>query len=162
VKQSLLQALGIILISGALGLGANAFRADGIPLVERWTDTLAQKEQAAGFPAVSLAEAIDASSGNDALFLDARDVDFYAFGHIPGAVNLPVHDFDRMFPGLRGRIEAAPRVIVYCDGGGCEASVELTEKLFLAGISRVSVFYGGFQQWTESGQRVEKTASRAQ
>jgi rhodanese-related sulfurtransferase len=162
VKRSLLQALGIIIISGALGLGANGFRADGIPLVERWTDTLAQKEQAAGFPAVSLAETVDALTKNEALFLDARDADFYAFGHIPGAVNLPVHDFDRVFPGLKERIQAAPWVIVYCDGGGCEASVELTEKLFLAGINQVSVFYGGFQQWTESGQRVEKTVSRGQ
>jgi rhodanese-related sulfurtransferase len=162
VTRSLLQALGVIVISGALGLGANAFRADGIPLVERWTDKLAQKQQAGGSPAVSLPETVEALSRNDAVFLDARDPDFYALGHIPGAVNLPVHDFDRMFPGLKERIEAAPWVIVYCDGGGCEASLELTEKLFLAGIDRVSVFPGGFQQWTESGQTVEKTAGSGQ
>ncbi|HYA02222.1 MAG TPA: rhodanese-like domain-containing protein [Syntrophobacteria bacterium] len=162
MKRSLLQALGIILISGALGLGANAFRADGIPLIERWTDKLAEKQQAGGFPAVSLAETADALARNDAMFLDARDPDFYALGHIPGAVNLPVHDFDRMFPGLKDRIEAAPLVIVYCDGGGCEASVELTGKLFLEGIDRISVFPGGFQEWKESGQAVEKRAGSGQ
>jgi rhodanese-related sulfurtransferase len=162
VKQSLLQALGIILISGALGLGANAFRADGIPLVERWTDKLAEKQRAGGFPAVSLAETVEALTRNDSIFLDARDPDFYALGHIPGAVNLPVHHFDRMFPGLRERIEAAPSVIVYCDGGGCEASVELTEKLFLAGMDRVSVFPGGFQEWKEAGQPVEKRGGSGQ
>lgn len=162
MQRSLLQALGIILISGAVGLGANAFRADGIPLIERWTDQLAAKRQASGFPAVSLAEAAAALARHDAIFLDARDPDFYALGHIPGALNLPVHDFDRMFPGLNERIAAAPWVIVYCDGGGCEASVELTGKLFLAGIARVSVFPGGFQEWTESGQAVEKEAGSGQ
>jgi len=156
VKRSLLQALGIILISLAFGLGANSFRADGIPLVERWSEKLAQKQQAGGFPAVSLAEAMGAFSRGEALFLDARDPDFYKLGHIPGAVNLPVHEFESVLPRMRERLETAPWLIAYCDGGSCEASVELTERLFLVGIDRVSVFPGGFQQWTESGQAVEK------
>ena len=156
VKRSLLQALGIILISLALGLGVNAFRADGIPLVERWTEKLAQKQQAGGFPAVSLAETVAAFTRGEALFLDARDLDFYKLGHIPGALNLPVQEFERVFPRMRERLETAPWLIAYCDGGSCEASVELTERLFLAGIDRVSVFPGGFQQWKDAGQAVEQ------
>jgi rhodanese-related sulfurtransferase len=156
VKRSLLQALGIILISLALGLGVNGFRADGIPLVERWSEKLAQKQQAGGFPAVSLMETIAAFTRGEALFLDARDPDFYKLGHIPGAVNLPVREFERALPELRERLEAAPWLIVYCDGGGCEASLELTERLFLVGIDRVSVFPGGLQQWKGSGQPVEQ------
>jgi rhodanese-related sulfurtransferase len=156
VKRSLLQALGIILISSALGLGVNAFRGDGIPLAERWSEKLAQKQQAGGFPAVSLAETMAAFTRGDALFLDARDPDFYKLGHIPGALNLPVQEFERVFPRMRERLEAAPWLIAYCDGGSCEASVEVTERLFLVGIDRVSVFPGGFQQWKDSGQAVEQ------
>jgi rhodanese-related sulfurtransferase len=156
VKRSLLQALGIILISSALGLGVNAFRADGIPLVERWSEKLAQRQQAGGFPAVSLAETVAAFTRGEALFLDARDHDFYKLGHIPGALNLPVREFERTLPEIRAQLEAAPWVITYCDGGSCEASVELTERLFLAGIDRVSVFPGGFEQWKQSGQAVEQ------
>jgi rhodanese-related sulfurtransferase len=158
VKRSVLQALGIILISLALGLGVNAFRADGIPLVERWSEKLAQKQQTGGFPAVSLTGAVDAFARGEALFLDARDSDFYKLGHIPGALNLPVREFERTLPEIRERLEAAPWLITYCDGGGCEASVELTERLFLVGIDRVSVFTGGFQQWKDSGQAVEQGA----
>ena len=156
MKRTLLQALGIILISLALGLGVNAFRADGIPFVERWSEKLAQKQQAGGFPAVSLAETVAAFTRGEALFLDARDRDLYKLGHIPGAVNLPVQEFERVFPRMRERLEAAPWLIAYCDGGSCEASVELTERLFLVGIDRISVFPGGFQQWKDSGQAVEE------
>jgi rhodanese-related sulfurtransferase len=156
MKRSLLQALGITLISLALGIGVNSFRAHGIPIVERWSEKLAQKQQADGFPAVSLAETVAACTRGEALFLDAREPDFYKLGHIPGAVNLPVRQFDRVLPGLRGRLEAAPWLIAYCDGESCKASVELTEKLFLAGIDRVSVFPGGFHQWKDSGQAVEQ------
>lgn len=156
MKRSLLQALGIILISLALGLGVNAFRADGIPFVERWSEKLAHKQQAGGFPAVSLAETMAAFTRGEALFLDAREPDFYQLGHIPGALNLPVQEFERAFPLTRERLEAAPWLIAYCDGGSCEASVELSERLFLVGIDRVSVFPGGFQQWKDSGQAVEQ------
>ena len=163
MKRILFQALAILLVSLALGLGVNGFRADGIPLVERWSEKLAQKQQAGGFPAVLLAETVAAFTRGEALFLDAREPDFYKLGHIPGALNLPVREFEKLFPPVRERLETAPWLIAYCDGGGCEASVELTERLFLVGIDRISVFPGGFQQWKDSGQAVEQgEGTRAQ
>jgi len=156
VTRSMFQALGISIISLALSLGVNAFRADGIPLVERWSEKLAQKQQAGGFPAVSLTETVAAFARGEVLFLDARDPDFYKLGHIPGALNVPVREFERILPEIRERLEAAPWLIAYCDGGSCEASVELTERLFMVGIDRISVFPGGLQQWEDSGQVVEQ------
>ena len=158
MKRSFLQAVGIIFISGAIGLAVNGFRPDGIPWVEHWQQKILNEQLTGGLPAVSLKEAREAYEGGHALFVDARDPDFFEGGHIPGAVNLPVKDFDRLFPTLHERLLAAPRIITYCDGANCEMSVELTEKLLFAGLEYVEIFTGGIQQWKAGGQPVASNA----
>jgi len=157
MKQSLLQAIGIIIISGALGIGVNAFRADGIPLVEHWQEKVLNEQLTGGLPAVSLREAKELHERGEALFVDARDPDFYKQGHIPGAINLPVRDYELVFPEVKEKIMAALRVITYCDGASCEMSVELTEKLLFSGLDRVEIFTGGIQQWKGAGLPVDST-----
>ena len=156
MKRSLLQASAIILISGVLGIAVNAFRGDGIPLVERWQEKVLNEQLTGGLPAVSLKQAREAYASGEALFVDARDSDFYEMGHIPGAVSLPVKDFDQTFPRLEEQLLAAARVITYCDGANCEMSVELTEKLLFAGLEQVEIFTGGMQQWRAEGQPIEE------
>jgi rhodanese-related sulfurtransferase len=156
MKRSLLQAAIIVLLSGTIGLAVNGFRADGIPWVENWQEKILNEQLTGGLPAVSLNEAREAYEGGYALFVDARDPDFFKAGHIPGAVNLPVKDFERVLPKLKERLLAAPQVITYCDGANCEISVELTEKLLFAGLEHVEIFTGGIQQWKAAGQPVVK------
>ena len=151
MKRSLLQSIGIIVLSGALGIGVNAFRAEGIPLVERWQEKVLNEQLTGGLPAVSLKQAKEAHQRGDALFVDARDPEFFEQGHIPGALSLPVRDFDSVFPRLKEKLRAAPRIITYCDGANCEMSVELTEKLLFAGLEYIEIFTGGIQQWQGAG-----------
>lgn len=155
MKRSLLQTVTIVIISGLIGIGVNAFRADGIPLVERWEEKVLNEQLVAGLPAVSLAQVKEAFASGTALFVDARDPEFFQMGHIPGAVNLPVRDFDLAFPKLKELLFTVPRVITYCDGATCEMSVELTEKLLFAGVDHVEIFTGGIQQWEAEGQPME-------
>ena len=157
MKRSLLQAFGIILISGTIGLAVNGFRPDGIPWVENWQEKVLNEQLTGGLPAVTLKEAREAYEGGYALFVDARDSDFFEMGHIPGALNLPVTDFDRVFPALKEQLLAAHQIITYCDGANCEESVDLTEKLLFAGLEYVEIFTGGIQQWKASGQPVVAT-----
>lgn len=154
MKRSLLQAIGIILISGALGIGVNAFRANGIPVVENWQEKILNEQLTGGLPAVSFKEAKEAYETSSALFVDARDPDFYNQEHIPGAVSLPVREFELFFPVLKEQLWNTPRIITYCDGANCEMSVELTEKLLFAGLEYVEIFTGGIQQWKAAGQPV--------
>ena len=151
MKRSLLQSIGIIIISGALGIAVNAFRAEGIPLVERWQEKVLNEQLTGGLPAVSLKQVKEAYRSGNALFVDARDSEFFEQGHIPGALSLPVRDFDSVFPKLEKQLRAAPRVITYCDGASCEMSVELTEKLLFAGLAYIEIFTGGIQQWQGAG-----------
>ena len=154
MKRSLVQAFGIILISGTIGLAVNGLRPDGIPWVENWQEKVLNEQLTGGRPAVTLKEAREAYEGGHALFVDARDSDFFKIGHIPGALNLPVKDFDKVFPTLKEQLLTAPRIITYCDGANCEMSVELTEKLLFAGLEYVEIFTGGIQQWKAAGQHV--------
>ncbi|MGB6281112.1 MAG: rhodanese-like domain-containing protein [Syntrophobacteria bacterium] len=156
MKRSLLQLIGIIIISGALGIGVNAFRAEGIPLMERWQEKVLNEQLTGGLPAVSLKQVKEAYKSGAALLVDARDPEFFERGHIPGAVSLPVRDFDSVFPKLEEQLRAAPRVITYCDGASCEMSVELTEKLLFAGLEYIEIFTGGIQQWQGAGQPIEE------
>ncbi|MGB6930229.1 MAG: rhodanese-like domain-containing protein [Syntrophobacteria bacterium] len=156
MKRSLLQLIGIIIISGALGIGVNAFRAEGIPLMERWQEKVLNEQLTGGLPAVSLKQVKEAFKSGAALLVDARDPEFFERGHIPGAVSLPVRDFDSVFPKLEEQLRAAPRVITYCDGASCEMSVELTEKLLFAGLEYIEIFTGGIQQWQGAGQPIEE------
>jgi len=151
MKRSLLQAVVIVFFSGTIGIAVNGFRADGIPWVENWQKKILNEQLTGGLPAVSLKEAREAYEGGYALFVDARDPDFFKAGHIPGAVNLPVKDFDRIMPKLKERLLAAPRLITYCDSASCEMSVELTEKLLFAGLEHIEIFTGGMQQWKAAG-----------
>jgi rhodanese-related sulfurtransferase len=156
MRKTIVQALGIVIISGVLGIGVNVFRADSIPLVENWNERVLNEQLTGGLPAVSLAQVLKAFNNNEALFVDARPQDFYRIGHIPGAINIPVDDFDLLFPELREKITAAVQVITYCEGASCEVSVELTEKLLMAGVDRVLIYTGGMQQWQAEGHPVEK------
>ena len=88
-----------------------------------------------------------------ALFLDARGIDYYAMGHIPGALLLPEHDFDRAFAQLEGTLRKRFDIVVYCSGYGCEASHNVTRLLQERSIHAV-VLQGGWPDWTDAGYPV--------
>jgi rhodanese-related sulfurtransferase len=86
-----------------------------------------------------------------ALFLDAREADEYAEGHVPGALHVP---FDTAVtdPALLESLPAGGRpIIVYCGGGSCEVSINLAWELIGAGHSPVTYFQGGYPDWVAAG-----------
>ena len=91
-----------------------------------------------------------------ALFLDAREPSDFQAGHIPGALQMTREDAldnpDRVkaLP-VRGR-----PIVTYCDGGPCEASLELARALVGAGYRKVLVFSGGYPEWVAAGHPVER------
>ncbi len=100
------------------------------------------------------------SEARAALFLDARDPAEYEKGHIPGAIRLTnpeaQNDPERMkaLP-----VEGRP-TIVYCEGGSCEASLELARFLIESGFKKVLVYMGGYPEWEAAGHPVERGSGR--
>jgi rhodanese-related sulfurtransferase len=94
------------------------------------------------------------------VFIDARDDDHYAQGHIPGAHQFDHYRADRFQEAMLQLIPTSMDIVVYCNGGDCEDSE--SAALFLLGLgadpTRVAVFTGGITEWTERGMPVERGA----
>jgi rhodanese-related sulfurtransferase len=120
-----------------LALGANAFVRPG--------EALEEIEAAAA----------RARLDEGALFLDARGIDFYRMGHIPGALPLPEDDFDRAFAGLEDTLRRRFDIVVYCAGYGCEASHIVARKLRERGIA-AAILHEGWPAWTDAGYPVQE------
>jgi rhodanese-related sulfurtransferase len=89
-----------------------------------------------------------------ALFVDARYSDDFILGHVKGAINVPLQQFDELRPVLENIPREKP-IVAYCDGTGCSSSVELAAKLRAAGYANVCVFYGGWRDWVVHQQPKE-------
>lgn len=92
-----------------------------------------------------------------ALFVDAREPDEYAEGHIAGAISLP-YDQGVGDPARLESLDAGGRpIIIYCGGGNCEVSMTLAEALiYQAGKRKVLVYMGGYPEWVGAGYPVDK------
>jgi hydroxyacylglutathione hydrolase len=90
----------------------------------------------------------------DAVLLDVREPEEYAYGHVPGAVNLPQAE-------LATRLAEVPRdrsVFVICESG--MRSLRSTQFLRQMGYDRVTNVRGGTAAWRKSGHRVDMAEKR--
>jgi rhodanese-related sulfurtransferase len=136
------RVLAIVTAGVSLGLGWNAFSGRGFALGQ---SVFVQK----GDEVIEAGEA-KARLDRGALFLDARAVDFYAMGHIPGAIPLPEPDFDAYFARLEDRLRHHFNIVVYCAGYGCDASHVVARRLREKGI-HAAILDEGWPAWTDAG-----------
>lgn len=85
------------------------------------------------------------------LLIDARDDHAYRAGHLPGAVQFDHYRPDLYRPRLEEVLSYAPQqIIVYCNGGDCEDSLEvcvLLETDFFQPRGGILLFKGGWEAW---------------
>jgi rhodanese-related sulfurtransferase len=129
--------------------------AEGAPPTPAPTDPPSPMDALAmlGISRMSLADCRDLLGSDFAVFVDARKLEDYVEGHIRGAVHLHHYTSSAQIDGVRPILEASPVVIVYCNGGDCEDSINLAVDLVsLYGIpsGSVNVFEAGFEAWKEA------------
>jgi rhodanese-related sulfurtransferase len=101
-------------------------------------------------------EAKAAWEAKDALFIDARAKSEYDQAHIPGAIPMPVGEFDKYYAMYEGKIKHAKHLITYCHGVGCQLSNKVAQKLYNDKHFRnVGSFFGGWPQWQQHNMPVE-------
>ena len=91
-----------------------------------------------------------------ALFVDARHDFDYKLGHIKGALNVPLKEYD----GTKSLLASVPKdrlIIAYCDGAECNSSIELSAKLMNDGFKNVRIFFGGWHDWLSARLPTEKS-----
>ncbi len=84
-------------------------------------------------------------------FIDARLKEDFEAGHIPGAFSMPPRSFNATEPpaiqaGLIAPDESRV-VIVYCEGGDCDASHIVAERLAELNFPRIHIMVDGFPGW---------------
>lgn len=87
--------------------------------------------------------------------LDVRPTEEYLAGHIPGALSVPLDDFDRGLASLPRRGE----IIAYCRGPYCVLAVEAVARLRRRGF-RALRLEAGIPDWRARGFGVETGAGR--
>jgi ArsR family transcriptional regulator len=141
--------VAIVAAGLALGLAWNQWSGRGIAL--QANAFVAPGETLEEIPAAEARKRLD----QGALFLDARPVESYEMGHVPGALPLPEDDFEAAFARIEPRLRSSFDIIVYCSGYGCEASHNVTRELRKKGVAAV-ILNEGWPAWTDAGYPVRE------
>jgi rhodanese-related sulfurtransferase len=86
--------------------------------------------------------------------IEALGPAYFADAHLPGALNMPPDQVDRLAPKLVPDFDSP--VIVYCSGT-CHNSENAARRLEELGYRNVQVYSGGKEDWVEHGLPVERS-----
>jgi rhodanese-related sulfurtransferase len=150
MRASLLRAVLIVVGATLVALFVNGVSPKGLPLWGSASSVHWSKVEQIG-----LDTAKELFEKKAAVFVDSRDKEEFAKGHIKGAFSLPTAQFDHHAPLFMDLVPLTTPVVTYCSGQGCDSSTELAELLIGSGYKNVKVFYGGWQHWREAGYPVE-------
>lgn len=78
---------------------------------------------------------------------------YFADAHLPGAINIPPDQVDRLAPRLLP--DLGGEIVVYCSAT-CRNSEAVGQRLEDLGYRRVFVYSDGKEDWIENGLPVER------
>jgi len=151
-----------VAILGCLcGLFNNLLSARGIPMVGDWNR---------GYGVPSPGGVHSATYGNVEInlpnayryhkegfvFIDARPLEGFREGHIPGAISVPSERSGALDDVVTRLLESGRPAVVYCQGMECDEAHLLAARLRRAGVEKISVFAGGLAEWKAAGYPVER------
>jgi rhodanese-related sulfurtransferase len=142
MRMALRQSGGLLLMAALCGLAWTALTGTG--LFTRPSPGSAGPD--AAIPHITYDEALMYLRQGDAIFIDARHGFDFHRGHIPGAINIPLADFESLQPVV-ATLPRDATIITYCDGQECNSSEALARDLMQQGFQHVKVFFAGWNQW---------------
>lgn len=94
------------------------------------------------------------------LFIDGRKREEYEKGHIKGAINIPYDEFMKLTVDQRKEMMRKYNkngvIVCYCDGGGCDVSIDLGYEIAKIGFNSVNIYLGGYSEWKSKGYPIEE------
>jgi rhodanese-related sulfurtransferase len=90
------------------------------------------------------------------ILVEALPANYYADGHLPGAINIPHDAIDAVAPTALPDTGAA--IVVYCASGPCQNSGIAARRLEQLGYTDVSDYHEGKAEWIAAGLPVESGA----
>ena len=107
------------------------------------------------FETVDLAEVLQMRQNPQVIIVDVREATFYVYGHIQGAINLPLEDIDISPTSLIDNLKGKSAVIVYCNGISCGRAYEAARDLMKRGVRDVKIYPGGWPEWKSSNLPID-------
>jgi rhodanese-related sulfurtransferase len=148
--------------SVVLGISTNLLRRAPLPMVyEKPSIRVLRAVSPATAPAsiepgvLEYKDVLQTWKASSALFVDARNPLFFEEGHIPRSINLP-RDSITQAGSIAELADNTRSIVVYCSGEDCGDSRLVAMGLLAMGYSKVSVYAGGWEEWSASGSPVEK------
>ena len=87
------------------------------------------------------------------LIIDVRDQESFAKGRIPGAVNVDYTQMPKQAARFAGETRA---VVAYCACANEMTAARASVDLAAAGITGAKALRGGWDEWVQRGEKVEK------
>ncbi len=134
----------IVGLLAALGQVGETYLAEIERIVRLY---LAQKDDLEPVPAREL---LDRARKGLVTVLDVRPPEEFAAGHLPGAVNIPIHELEKRLGELPKRKE----VVAYCRGPYCLMSYDAVQLLRKKGL-KARRLEAGLPEWRLAGRPVE-------
>ena len=161
-QKTMKEIIILVGISVILAMVVNFISPKGIALVGQWdtskgviTASPTGPEEWKPEEVNSVARAKEIFDNGNVLFVDARSQNSYEDGHIPGAVSLPVGQFDEQIESFLSQHSPDTRIVTYCSGRTCEDSHNLARLLSDVGFTHGIVFIDGFPGWEVQGFPIE-------
>ncbi len=85
-------------------------------------------------------------------FIDAREAERFAAGHIAGAINISYYAPESWDAAL-SKFQHETLLIVYCDDD-CDSARRLAEALVALGFKKIYVMDKGFESWKNAGHPI--------
>ncbi|QMV42364.1 rhodanese-like domain-containing protein [Cohnella cholangitidis] len=89
------------------------------------------------------------NKGEKIILVEALPKKYYDDMHLPGAINIPHDEVDRLAPQLLP--DRSAEIIVYCASLPCPNSEIAAKRLMTLGYSNVKEYREGKQDWHEAG-----------
>ncbi|MCC5847425.1 MAG: rhodanese-like domain-containing protein [Verrucomicrobia bacterium] len=137
----------LIAVSLVTGLMSRGLSSDPLPWDHAWSEGLREEVLAAGFEVVDTSEMRRLVEEGRHLILDARSMQEYDMGQIPGAMPLPIGDFEDHFLGIAPILSPDSPLIAYCSSAECDQALILAERLREAGYPNVKIYLDGWKAW---------------
>lgn len=151
IQQAFVSAAAMLIAAAAMGMIFNAVRPSGIPLIGDWSPKTLTMLHAGDLETIDADGAFELFSGEKVMFIDVRDKDAFAAGHIPGAVNITLEEAHRHLDEVRAMLKTGKTLVAYCYDLDCPLAADLVKKLRDLGIGPVRVMTEGWAGWLDRG-----------
>lgn len=150
-RRVALQGTGLVAIATALGVGYHVLGETGFLRNPTAIAEVVRRYYSVDIPEKSLGELRGLVDKHGCILIDARFVQDFRHGAIPGAISVPINStLSERQRALRGVPPSSP-IVVYCQSSGCRFADEIAAFLKFNGYANLAIYRGGYREWKSHG-----------